>query len=86
MKKLMMSFAFLLAIGGAFLTKAAAGPLADRFYEADPANKASTCRLINCNDLGGPACDLITTGFSTYKSIGSQAPCFTVKTLNKIVP
>jgi hypothetical protein len=84
MKKIMMSFAFLLAIGGALVTQANSAKFTTRFQQANPNNKAATCVPINCIDTGTPACTVVITGYTTYKSTGTQPDCNTVTVLHDI--
>jgi hypothetical protein len=80
----MMSFAFLLAIGAALFTQASTKKFAESYFQANPANKAATCVVVNCIPPGSQTCTLIATGNLGYKSADGEEPCHTQVLLHKI--
>jgi hypothetical protein len=72
-----MSFAFLVALAGAVYTSSQAGPLADRYFEANSATNPTECVPSLCNELPGSTCIVINPGFVTYKSTTGQPDCAT---------
>jgi hypothetical protein len=80
MKKILIGFAVVAGVGSAIVTNANK-PLATRFYQALPSNKAGTCQAIRCTDILNPACTLVLPGYATYKSVDAEPNCQTAVAL-----